>query len=69
MHANPADMIAELNAALAGRYRIDIELGRGGMATVYRATDARHRRQVAVKVLHPELAVAIPPRPSSMSIR
>lgn len=40
---------------LEGRYRIEHELGRGGMATVYLAEDLRHSRQVAVKVLHPEL--------------
>ena len=44
---------------LGGRYRLGRELGRGGMATVYRAEDVRHRRAVAVKVLHPELAGGI----------
>jgi non-specific serine/threonine protein kinase len=44
---------------LAGRYRIERELGRGGMATVYLATDLKHRRDVAVKVLEPEVAAAI----------
>lgn len=48
-----------LSQALIARYRIDRELGRGGMATVYLADDLRHHRQVAVKVLHPELAAAI----------
>ena len=43
-----------LTAALAGRYRIDRELGAGGMATVYLAEDVRHHRKVALKVLHPE---------------
>jgi Tol biopolymer transport system component len=46
-------------AALADRYRIERELGAGGMATVYLAHDVRHDRQVAVKVLHPELAAVI----------
>jgi serine/threonine-protein kinase len=47
--------------ALADRYRIERELGAGGMATVYLAEDLKHKRQVAVKVLHPELAAAIGP--------
>jgi serine/threonine-protein kinase len=50
-----------LQAALADRYRIDRELGAGGMATVYLATDLRHQRSVAIKVLRPELAGAIGP--------
>jgi tetratricopeptide (TPR) repeat protein len=48
-----------LDAALTGRYRIERELGAGGMATVYIAEDLRHRRQVAVKVLRPELAASL----------
>ena len=46
-------------AALADRYRIDRELGAGGMATVYLAQDLKHQRNVAVKVLHPDLAAAL----------
>ena len=46
-------------AALADRYAVGAELGRGGMATVYVAEDLRHRRRVAVKVLHPELGAAL----------
>ncbi len=51
--------IAQLTDALAGRYRIERELGRGGMATVYLAHDLKHGRDVAIKVLHPELAAAL----------
>ena len=47
---------ARLDAALAGRYRVTRELGRGGMAVVYLADDLRHERQVAVKVILPEVA-------------
>jgi tetratricopeptide (TPR) repeat protein len=48
--------IAGLQIALADRYQIERELGRGGMATVYLAHDRRHGRQVAIKVLRPELS-------------
>ena len=50
-----------LSAALADRYRIERELGQGGMATVYLALDLKHHRHVALKVLRPELAAAIGP--------
>ena len=56
-----ADAVTRLRAALAGRYTIDRELGRGGMATVYLADDVKHRRQVAIKVLRPELAALLGP--------
>ena len=48
-----------LAEALSDRYRLLRELGRGGMATVFLAEDVRHKRQVAIKVLHPELTAAI----------
>jgi len=48
-----------LAAALADRYRIERELGQGGMATVYLARDLKHDRQVALKVLRPELSAVI----------
>ena len=50
-----------LESALLSRYHLDRELGRGGMATVYLATDLRHDRRVALKVLHPELSSALGP--------
>ncbi|HWN17984.1 MAG TPA: protein kinase [Gemmatimonadales bacterium] len=55
----PTDSAARLQAALAGRYRIERELGRGGMATVYLAYDLRQERQVALKVIHSELAATL----------
>lgn len=48
-----------LTAALVGRYRIERELGSGGMATVHLARDLKHDRDVAIKVLRPELASAV----------
>ncbi len=54
-----SDAIDRLNAALAGRYAIERELGSGGMATVYLAEDLRHHRKVALKVMHPELAATL----------
>src|SRR5688500_4429569 len=50
-----------LAAALADRYRVERELGAGGMATVYLAVDVRHQRRVALKVLHPELSAVLGP--------
>src|ERR1035437_4044446 len=52
-------MIERLNAALAGRYTIERELGAGGMATVFLAEDLKHKRKVALKVLKPELAAVL----------
>ena len=50
------DLSGRLSRALAGRYRLDREIGAGGMAIVYLAEDLKHRRQVALKVLRPDLA-------------
>jgi serine/threonine-protein kinase len=55
------DTTTRLSAALADRYRLERELGQGGMATVYLAEDLRHGRQVAIKVLHPELSAVLGP--------
>src|SRR5213080_1240039 len=55
------DPLARVQAALAGRYTIERELGRGGMAAVYLAQDRKHHRPVAIKVLKPELAAALGP--------
>ena len=57
--APTSDSQDRLAAALADRYRIERELGQGGMATVYLAQDLRHDRKVAIKVLRPELAAVI----------
>jgi len=54
-----SDQFERLKSALADRYTIERELGAGGMATVYLATDLKHDRKVAVKVLRPELAAAL----------
>ncbi len=51
--------VERLRTALADRYRIERELGQGGMATVYLAEDLKHGRNVAIKVLRPELAAVI----------
>jgi formylglycine-generating enzyme required for sulfatase activity len=54
-----SDSVARLNAALEDRYRIEQELGEGGMATVYLAQDLKHHRDVAIKVLKSELTAAL----------
>src|SRR5512136_3438958 len=56
-----ADTLERLQRHLEGRYRIERELGRGGMATVFLAADLKHERKVAIKVLDPEVAAAIGP--------
>ncbi len=53
------DLLARLEAALQDRYRIERPVGAGGMATVYLAEDLKHHRQVAIKVLRPELAASL----------
>ena len=53
------DLFERLKSALDERYAIEREIGSGGMATVYLAEDRRHGRPVAVKVLRPELALAV----------
>ncbi len=52
-------VLDRLTSALADRYRLERELGQGGMATVYLAHDLKHDRRVAIKVLRPELAAVI----------
>ncbi|MEP7000970.1 MAG: serine/threonine-protein kinase, partial [bacterium] len=60
MGASSGELIAErLANALEGRYAIEREIARGGMATVYRARDLRHGRPVAIKVLRAEIAAAV----------
>ncbi len=54
-----SDALAHIRTALAARYRVDRELGAGGMATVYLASDLRHEREVAIKVLHTDIAGAL----------
>ncbi|UCG88494.1 MAG: protein kinase, partial [Gemmatimonadota bacterium] len=55
------EQLHRLKTALADRYTIERELGAGGMATVYLAEDLKHRRQVAIKVLRPELSATLGP--------
>ncbi|HET6579837.1 MAG TPA: protein kinase [Gemmatimonadales bacterium] len=64
-----ADPREQLQRGLAGRYEIERELGRGGMATVYLARDLRHDRPVALKVLLPELAASLGPERFQREIR
>ncbi len=59
MSAPDASLIDRLSAALADRYRIERELGQGGMSTVFLAEDLKHQRQVAIKVLREDLAASM----------
>ncbi len=61
--ARPGD-----TATIAERYRVEHVLGRGGMATVYLAEDCKHRRKVAIKVLHAELSAVLGPERSLQEI-
>ena len=54
-----SDVLTRLQTALADRYAIEREIGRGGMATVFLAVDRKHDRHVAVKVLAPEIAESV----------
>jgi serine/threonine-protein kinase len=53
------ELLERLKSALADRYAVESEIGRGGMATVFLAEDLKHGRKVAIKVLHPELAAVV----------
>ena len=64
-----SNLLPRLQPALADRYAIERELGRGGTATVYLARDLKHDREVAIKVLHPELAATIGPERFDREIR
>jgi eukaryotic-like serine/threonine-protein kinase len=54
-----SEVFVRLRASIGDRYAIERELGKGGMATVYLARDIKHDREVAIKVLHPELSASI----------
>src|SRR5881397_3087464 len=62
-------LVSRLHQALDGRYTIERELGRGGMATVFLANDLKHDRPVALKVLRPELAQVLGPERFLREIR
>ena len=64
-----SDNADRLRTALADRYRLERELGQGGMATVYLAEDLKHKRKVALKVLRPELAATMGPERFSREIQ
>jgi serine/threonine-protein kinase len=64
-----AELLDRLTSALAGRYTLERELGAGGMATVYLARDLKHDREVAIKVLRPELGASLGPERFLQEIR
>jgi serine/threonine-protein kinase len=64
-----SDQLERLRTALTGRYGLERELGRGGMATVYLADDVKHHRKVAIKVLQPELGYVLGPDRFAREIR
>ena len=64
-----SDVLEAVQTALAGRYRVDREVGQGGMAIVYLAQDLSIDRQVAVKVLRPELASIVGPQRFAREVR
>jgi serine/threonine protein kinase len=53
------ELLEQLTAALGERYRVEREIGHGGMAVVFLAEDLKHRRRVAIKLLKPELSAAL----------
>ena len=53
------DLLDSLREALADRYAVERELGRGGMATVFLAHDLKHHRSVAIKILNADLSAAL----------
>ena len=69
MPPTSSDHLAHLAPAFAGSYTLERELGRGGMATVYLADDLKHHRQVAIKVLRPELGTLLGPDRFAREIR
>lgn len=69
MAAHLTDTGETLDTALADRYTLEREIGRGGMATVYLALDLKHDRPVALKIMHPELAATVGPERFLREIR
>jgi serine/threonine protein kinase len=57
------DLLERLKSALADRYAIEREIGRGGMAVVFLAEDLKHHRQVAESVTHGATSTYLPPPP------